>query len=128
VRLFLEGLSAISTAGVALAGHGSTKRLLVPPPNAAEPTGRLDGWRPRCTSLVELAPAAGLPAFTYAWTTSPTLSVTKLTAVRIASSTTPGCESIGTWLLSTENTVAPMRFETKCCSSGWTVRSLLPKT
>ena len=33
--------------------------------------------------------------------------------------------SIGTWLLSTSVVVAAIRFATKRCSSGWTVRSLL---
>jgi hypothetical protein len=32
---------------------------------------------------------------------------------------------MGTWLLSTSWMVAPMRFATKRCSSGWTVRSFL---
>jgi hypothetical protein len=34
-------------------------------------------------------------------------------------------DSIGTWLLWISNVVAPIRFATKRCSSGWTVRSLL---
>src|SRR5713101_4453830 len=46
-------------------------------------------------------------------------------AARITSMTKPGLESMGTWLLSTSKTAAPIRFATKRCSSGWTVRSLL---
>src|SRR6478735_8380935 len=35
---------------------------------------------------------------------------------------------MGTWLLSTSRVVAPIRFATKRCSWGWTVRSLVART
>src|SRR5258708_793215 len=48
-----------------------------------------------------------------------------LAAARITSSTAPGLESMGTWLLSTSTVVAPIRRAADRCSSGWTVRSCL---
>src|ERR1700761_474884 len=48
---------------------------------------------------------------------------TAAAAVRITSSTTSGCDNIGTWLESTLYVVAPIRSATKRSSSGFTVRS-----
>src|SRR5262249_18866838 len=48
---------------------------------------------------------------------------TAAAASRITPMTTSGWESIGTWLLATSVTLAPMRFETQRCRSGWTVWS-----
>src|SRR5277367_3707672 len=50
---------------------------------------------------------------------------TAFAASRITSSTTLGCDSIGTWLEATSVTLAFMRFAAKCSRSGWTVRSLV---
>src|SRR5579863_4863313 len=50
---------------------------------------------------------------------------TAAAALRITSSTRPGLESMGTWLLAASTVVAPMRLATKRSSSGWTVRSFL---
>lgn len=49
---------------------------------------------------------------------SPLLPAIVAAAFRITSITTSGFESIGTWLLSTSITVAPMRFETQRWRSG----------
>src|SRR4029077_15212041 len=46
-------------------------------------------------------------------------------AVRITSITKSGWESMGTWLLATSVTLAPMRLATNRSMSGWTVRSFL---
>ena len=46
-------------------------------------------------------------------------------AVRIASITRLGFESMGTWLLLTSYVLAPMRFAMKRCNSGRTVRSFV---
>ena len=50
---------------------------------------------------------------------------TDLAAIRIASSTTFGCDSIGTWLLSTSKVVAPIRLAAVRSRSGCTAWSLL---
>src|SRR5258708_23597145 len=51
---------------------------------------------------------------------------TACAAARMTSITTSGCDSMGTWLLATSVTLAPIRFAKNRSKSGGTVRSFLP--